>query len=315
MKVVRSLKTYTERKASAVTVGTFDGVHIGHRAILDAVLDHGRHKGLQSVVITFEPHPRIIVGRGPVQLLTTLDERLDLFRQLHIETVCVIDFTYEFSRMSPEDFFSEYVVTGFNAKEMIIGHDHMFGRDRTAGVETLERLSEKYGISATVVGPVMLSQQTVSSSLVREMLMRGEIDQVRSCLLRPYSLRGRVVRGDGRGAGLGFPTANLQIVDENKLVPFNGVYVVTVEIGLSSYYGMMNIGIRPTFNNRNENVLEVHIFDYQGVLYDQLIRVGFLRRLRGERKFSSRDELISQLERDRMESMTIIAELQTTTVN
>ncbi len=315
MEVVRSIHEYSNKGASAVTVGTFDGVHIGHRAILATVLEHGRSKGLRTMVVTFEPHPRTIVGRGPVRLLTTLEERLELFRAAGLESVCVINFTYEFSRLSPGDFFQEYIVKGFGAREMIIGHDHMFGRDRAAGVQELQRLSHEHGISPTIVEPVKVDGEVVSSSSIRDMLLRGDVGFAGRCLLRPYSLSGRVVHGDGRGALLGFPTANIQVADEQKVIPLEGVYVVSLDISGKPYFGMMDIGVRPTFDKGNERVLEVHIFQFTGTLYGEQIRVNFLQRLRGERKFASKEELIAQLERDRAESVNFILETQSSTVN
>ena len=232
-----------------------------------------------------------------------------------MDTVCVIDFTFEFSRLTPEEFFSEYVVSGIGAREMIIGHDHMFGRDRAAGVEELERLSHRYGISSTVVEPVRFENQVVSSSSIREMLLRGDVGQASRCLVRPYMLTGLVIHGDGRGAVLGFPTANLQVVNEYKVIPLDGVYVVSLDIAGKHHFGMMDIGVRPTFEKGNERVLEVHLFNFTGTLYDQLMTVSFLHRLRGERKFGSKEELIAQLERDKAESMNLIVENQSSTVH
>jgi riboflavin kinase/FMN adenylyltransferase len=315
MNVIRSVNEYSMKEASAVTVGTFDGVHVGHRAIFDVLLDHGRRNILRTVVVTFDPHPRTIVGRGPVQLLTTLGERLELMDQCGIDTVCVIQFTYEFSRLTPGDFFLSYIVNGFGAREMIIGHDHMFGRDREAGIDEVRRLSREYGVAATIVDPVRIGQQVISSSNIRAMLLRGEIEQTRQSLLRPYALSGVVVHGDGRGAALGFPTANLGIIDEYKIIPANGVYLVSIDVKGLDYFGMMNIGVRPTFENTTRRVLEVHIFNFSGILYDHPVNIRFLRRLREERKFSSKEELITQLEHDRAQSMNLVTELQSSTVN
>jgi riboflavin kinase/FMN adenylyltransferase len=315
MIVVRSLQEITYQEASVVTVGTFDGIHRGHQKILETVLEHGKSKDLRTVVVTFDPHPRTIVGRGPVLLLTTLEERLRLFEQYGIHMVFIVHFTYEFSRLTSRDFFFKYVVDGIGAREVIIGHDHMFGRDREAGIEEIRKLSKDCSILSTIVEPVMIDQQIVSSSNIRELLLRGEVERVQQFLHRHYILTGRVVRGDARGAGMGFPTANLEMVDEIKVVPANGVYLVEVEIERKIYFGMMNIGVRPTFNQTNRTILEVHLFNFTGILYDKNITIQFLRRLREERKFSSKEALIQQLQHDRLEAMKLISELTLSTVN
>jgi len=305
---------YTERDIrhdpnSVITIGTFDGVHLGHRAIIDELLSRARVCRARSVVMTFDPHPREIVHRGPVEYLSTLEERLAVLETTGIDVTLVLKFTHDFSRLSSRDFYDQYVVQKVGVREVVVGHDHMFGKDREAGLEELRKFGKEYGFTAIAVPPVSVDAQTVSSSAIREYLQRGDVEKAQRLLGRPYALRGMVVKGDGRGAGLGFPTANIQPGHINKLVPASGVYFVRANLGTQEMYGMSNIGFRPTFETDHRRVVEVHLFDYHGNLYDQIVEIQFLKRLRSEQKFSSREELITQLQHDRNESMKYLTKM------
>src|ERR1041385_2978445 len=229
MIVARSLQEINHQANSVVTVGTFDGIHVGHRTIINELITRARKRDGRSVVVTFDPHPREVVGRGPVKLLSSLDERLDMFKQLGVDAALVLQFTYEFSRQTSFEFYERYVVNGVGVKEVIVGYDHMFGRDREAGVKELQQMGAQIGFSAIAVPPVSMNGEVISSSRIREYLMRGDVEKTEQLLSRPYSLEGTVVQGDKRGASLGFPTANIRPLFENKLVPAEGVYFVQVD--------------------------------------------------------------------------------------
>jgi riboflavin kinase / FMN adenylyltransferase len=312
MIVARSLHELKYQRNSVVTVGTFDGVHLGHRAIIQKLTTRAQARKGRSVVITFEPHPREVVGRGPVKLLSTLHERLANLEQLHVDDAIVLEFTYEFSRQTSHDFYEQYVVKGIGVEEIIVGYDHMFGRDREAGVEELRQMGKEFGFMVLTVDAVTIDGETVNSSKIREFLLRGDVEHAERFLGHSYSLEGWVVQGDRRGTQLGFPTANIQPQVQNKLVPAEGVYCVRIDLDDRKLYGMANIGVRPTFNTNHNRSIEVYIFEFNEVIYGKMLPVHFLKRLRSEKKFSSQDELTMQLHRDRNECQSIITAIQTT---
>ena len=308
MTIARLISGIRHEENSVVTIGTFDGVHLGHQAILREVTARARARGGRSVVVSFDPHPRDVVGRGPVRCLTTLDERLALIAGTGIDAAVVLEFTYEFSRQSPDDFYRRYVVEGTGVAEVVEGFDHMFGRDREAGVESLRELGRRYGFQTLTVPPVMIADEAVSSSSIREKILAGDVAGAAEFLGRPYAISGTVVRGDGRGKEIGFPTANVGPAPDNKVVPANGVYFVRVSLAGGEFPGMANIGVRPTFRDDARRTIEVHLFDRDGDLYGEPITVGFLRRLREERKFSSAQELVRQLKNDKEMCLGLIKE-------
>jgi len=307
MIVARSLQELAYEKNSVVTVGTFDGVHLGHRAIVDQLVAGARSIGGRSIVITFDPHPREVVGRQSVEWLTTLEERCRILGQCGIDILFVVSFTYEFSRLSSREFYEKYVVKGTGAREVIVGYDHMFGRDREAGIHELRQMGEEFGFRVSVVDPVSLGGAIVSSSKIRERLRLGNVAQAGEFLGRPYGLEGVVVHGDRRGTQLGFPTANILPDYEHQLVPAEGVYAVVVFHGGKRYGGMLNIGHRPTVTEDGARHIEVHIFNFREKIYGQRLRIEFIERIRAEQKFSSLDELKRQLERDRNDSTKILS--------
>jgi riboflavin kinase/FMN adenylyltransferase len=306
MVIARSLSEIQHDDRSLVTVGTFDGLHRGHQHIVATLREHAKDRNARSVVVTFDPHPREVVGRGPVKLLTTIDERVNLFRQLSIDVLVIIRFTFEFSRQTPREFYQRYIVEGIGTQEVIVGHDHMFGRDREAGVEELREIGKEFGFRVHEVPPFMLDGDTVSSSKIREHLLRGDALKAAQWLGRPYSIGGYVVRGDGRGASLGYPTANIQPAESRKLIPAEGVYFVDVEYAGKHYFGMMNIGVNPTFKNDGVRTLEANIFDFNEIIYGKYLTVHFLRRLRGEQKFARSEDLVNQMRKDEELCMKLI---------
>lgn len=304
MIVLRSVDELTPDGGSVVTVGTFDGVHRAHGEIVREVVHRARVIEGRSVVITFDPHPREVVGKGqPVRLLTTMEERVGLLGELGIDVLLVIPFTYEFSRQSSRKFYERYVVNGVRAAEVVVGYDHMFGRDREAGIEELIRIGKTFNFSVFAVHPYSVDGEVVSSTIIRNALESGDVERAGKFLGYPYSITGRVVRGDGRGKSLGYPTANLIPVSEKKIVPGRGVYLVSVDFTGNRYFGMMNIGVLPTISEGRAQTVEVHLLHFSGDLYGETLTVKFLRRLRDEQKFASMQELVVQMGRDKEESL------------
>jgi riboflavin kinase/FMN adenylyltransferase len=311
MKVIRSLEEATFLRNSVVTVGTFDGVHLAHREIIREVTNRARRSEGRSVVLTFDPHPKEIVPStrgGEVRLLSTVEERIELLGLLGVDELFVVPFTPEFSRLGPRDFYLQYLLQGTGVAEVVVGYDHMFGRNRSAGIEDLMKLGKEFDFSVFAVHPFTVEGEPVSSTRIRRALAAGDLEHARRLLGYRYMLTGKVVRGDRRGATLGFPTANLTPASMRKMVPARGVYVVGVEHGTERRFGMMNIGVRPTVSPGTSETMEVHLFDYTGELYGESLKVVFLKRLRDEKRFASLEDLSSQLQRDREESLRFLAE-------
>jgi len=303
MKIARSPEEVEFSSKSVVTIGSFDGMHLGHREIISGVLGKARMAGGRSVVVTFAPHPREVVGRGPVELLTTLDERLDLLRAAGVDLTMVLDFTYEFSRQPAAEFYERYILRGTGVKDVVVGHDHAFGRDREASISSLRDLGTREGFGVTIIGPVTVDGKRVSSSGIRALLAGGRVAEAGSFLGRPYSLTGKVVPGDGRGAMIGFPTANITPVSPGKIVPGGGVYLVEADVRGAVRHGMLNIGTRPTFVENGSVVVELHLLDWDETITGEELTVRFLRFIREEKKFSNAEMLVTQLQRDRSECL------------
>lgn len=310
MNIVRSLDELRRDLQSVITVGTFDGVHLAHREIVREVVSRARSRKGRSVVITFDPHPKEIVtsSRGPVRLLSTLEERIRLFEAMNVDLLFVIRFTLAFSRLTSKEFYQQYAVDGVGVSEVVVGYDHMFGRDRQAGIEELVRMGQLFAFSVYAVPPYSVDGLVVSSTRIRKALADGNIDHANRLLGYPYTLSGVVVRGDGRGKTIGYPTANLAPSSDRKIIPGRGVYLVGVRLRGRTYHGMLNIGLRPTVTDGTEQTMEVHIFEFDGEIYAEEVTIAFLKKLREEQKFASAQQLIEQLHKDKEESMRQIAE-------
>lgn len=294
-------------KATAITVGTFDGVHMGHAGILRLMRTVADEHHERVVVVTFDPHPQIVLakeGREPLRLLTSIDERCELLAENCVDATVIIPFTHEFAATEASDFITSIIVREIGVQHFFIGHDHAFGKDRGGNEELLQRLAPENGFSVEPIPPLAFDGMVVSSTKIRQALKRGDVDDARRMLGRPYSVRGLVVRGDGRGRQLGIPTANVRPVDEHKLMPEHGVYVVIAEIGGTPQLGMANIGVRPTFTQDTQPTLEVHFLDVEADLYDQQLDVAFIAKIRDERRFNSREEFLAQLQNDRIQTTT-----------
>ncbi|MDZ7779385.1 MAG: bifunctional riboflavin kinase/FAD synthetase [Gemmatimonadota bacterium] len=286
-------------KGTVATVGTFDGVHLGHRKVLDEIGAKAEASDRRSVLVTFDPHPlRVVRPDDAPPLLTTPVEKKEILAQTALDLAVFVRFTETLSRYEPRRFVEEVLVGRLGVEELVIGYDHGFGRDRSGDADTIKRMGDELGFSVDVVAPVSVGGRTISSSRIRNALADHDVRDARACLGRPYAVRGVVVRGEGRGQELGFPTANLHVSDRDKLVPPPGVYAVW---GLlrkgSGYPGALHIGPRPTFRG-SPPTIELHLIGFEGDLYGEEIRVEFVDHLRGVHPFSSVDALIDQLRED-----------------
>jgi riboflavin kinase/FMN adenylyltransferase len=290
---------------AVVTVGTFDGVHRGHQAVAAEVVRRARAAGRRCVLVTFDPHPLEVVNPAAApRLLTLPEERAALLAGLGLDQVAVLPFTAALSQLAPEEFVRQVLRGDFGMAELVLGYDHGFGRGRAGDLATMRRLGAADGFAVDVVEPVRDDGQPISSTLIRAAVAHGRLEQAARWLGRPYTARGTVVPGAGRGRGIGVPTINLAPPDPRKLLPPDGVYAVWVEIGSrepgagSRYGGMMNQGPRPTFGDA-ARTLEVHLFDFAGDLYGATVTVAWVERLRDVRTFPSREALVAQLAHDR----------------
>lgn len=292
---------------STVTVGSFDGVHLGHQAVLQEIDRRARASGRASVLVTFDPHPLEVVNPGAAPpLLTTGPERLEILALSPLDYVLLVRFDRHLAGLTPEEFVSQVLLERCTLRELVIGHDHGFGRGRSGDVETLRRLGASHGFEVDVVPPVDFGGQHVSSSRIRRAVAGGDLATAGAMLGRRYGVVGRVGEGERRGRLLGVPTINLSELSPRKLLPPDGVYAVRVEWRGGSAGGMMNQGPRPTFQD-GRRVLEAHIFDFERDLYGEWVRIEWIERLRDIQRFGSVDQLKQQLERDRARAVAALA--------
>lgn len=284
---------------SVVTVGTFDGVHRGHQAIIEYLLQRAEEQSGPSTLVSFDPHPRTVVHGEEVPLLTTVAERAEVLESLGLDRFVVVPFSQEFAQLSPTEYVERVLVDRVGVREITVGYDHRFGKDRSGDVELLRKLGGQHDFSVDVIPPQEVGHDVVSSSTIRRKLLEeGDIAGATEFLGRPYRLDGLVARGEGRGRQLGYPTANLALEDARKLVPKRGVYATMVTLPSGHRKpGMMNIGRRPTFDEMDVTV-EVHVLDFEGDLYGERLSIQFLQRLRDEQKFDSAEALAVQLSED-----------------
>lgn len=308
MELHNTLKSYS-KSASVITIGTFDGVHIGHQKIINSLKSVANSKGLQSVILTFFPHPRMILQHSlNIKLLNTIDERKDILESLGLDHLVVLKFTKEFSKLSPERYVKEILMDGLNAKHIIIGYDHRFGKNRRADIKDLIEFGNQFNFKVEEISVQDVEEVAVSSTKIRTALNLGDIKTANAFLGYNYFLTGIVVKGKQIGAQIGFPTANLFIKEEYKLIPKNGVYVVKSFIGNTRYFGMMNIGTNPTVDG-SEQSIEIHFFDFDQDIYGKKLKIELLERLRHERKFDSLENLSAQLNTDKKNALIYINKL------
>lgn len=300
MLVFHELKDIAARTGStSVAIGNFDGLHLGHQALLSAMLEKAHTEKLHPTVLTFYPHPvEVLKPHKKLERLTTTSEKLELLEKFGVEQVLVAHFDEALSHLSPEVFFEQYLIEGLRAKSLHVGFNFLFGKDRSGDIRTLRNLCEKHGIFLKVEEQVNSQGERVSSSGIRKLLAEGNVAKAAQHLGRPYSITGQVVRGDQRGRKIGFPTANLRC-PLDKAVPANGVYFTRVLWQQEELQAVTNVGVRPTFTvGEKAPIIEVHILDFDSDIYEEFLSVEFLGRIRAEKKFSGMVELKSQIEQD-----------------
>ena len=296
-----------EGKSIVLTMGFFDGVHLGHKALTDKVLIRANEKGLYSSVLTFWPHPRLILNKDPHKLrfLTTLNEKSKILSKLGFDFFIIHEFSPRIASMDAKEFI-KYLVQSFNVKHFVIGKDHRFGQNADGDFQTLVELSSQYGYTAEEVDVIEKYNTNVSSTKIREALQNGDIERANEMLGYPYLLTGTIETGSQIGRKIGFPTANIRPIDPLKLIPAYGVYAVFLNVNGKIERGMMNIGVKPTVDNSQNQTIEVNIFDFENDIYHQKIEVSIIAKLRNEKKFNGIDELKAQLEKDKIKSLDIL---------
>lgn len=310
MKIFHSIKDFSSPKKTILTLGTFDGVHIGHKKILEKVIQNTLDESYESLVLTFFPHPRMILQeRSEIKLLNTITEKINLLEQLGIQNLVIHPFDESFSRLTAEEFVKNVLVDQFKIHKIIIGYDHRFGRNRTADINNLIEFGEKYNFEVEQISAQEINAISVSSTKIRNAIQEGNMYLANKYLGYDYFITGTVIKGKQLGRTIGFPTANLNIEEDYKLIPLKGVYIVSSEINGKKVFGMMNIGFNPTVGNEQLSI-EIHYLNFDADLYDQQLSVAILKRIRGEEKFDSVDLLKTQIEKDKMETLSYIENLQ-----
>ena len=305
MIVHNGLDNFTPDDFMVVTSGTFDGVHFGHGKILRRVVEIANANGGKSVVLTFWPHPRFVLGKNNLQLLTTLEEKTALIANHGIDHFVTIPFTREFSEYSSSKFIQEILVNGLGTKKLVIGYDHRFGKNREGSFEYLVEHADSFGFSVEEIPAQDIDNIAVSSTKIRNAFLEGHIDIGNEYLGRSYCLTGIVVKGEQIGRSLGFPTANLHVAEEYKLIPADGIYAVEVILKQQRLQGMLYIGPRPTLNGKSRSI-EVNIFDFDQDIYGEKVTIEFIKQIRQDAKFESLLKLAKQLEKDKVEALKIL---------
>ncbi|MFA5833075.1 MAG: bifunctional riboflavin kinase/FAD synthetase [Bacteroidota bacterium] len=302
MKILRSLEEVKFDKNSVATIGMFDGVHRAHQSIVQKVVEKAKRINGRSVVVMFEPHPKEVVTHGKkiIDLLSTVNEKLQRIEKLGVDEVFIIPFTFEFSRLSFQEFYSKYIINGIGVTEVIEGFNHQFGRDREGGMNQVVELGRAHNFSVEAVAMMKESDVVISSSTVRDALLTGNVSLANRMLGYEYQFSGTVVRGFGRGKQLGYPTANIKLDNPKKLAPQVGIYAVKIEVEGLWYGGMMSIGHNPTFGDAQAQTIEVNIFHFDKDIYDETVTVACIERTRNEKKFDSVDALIKEIDNDKI---------------
>jgi riboflavin kinase/FMN adenylyltransferase len=306
--VHHGLEQLPQFKLPVLTIGSFDGVHMGHRSILKRMQRLAHDVGGETIVITFDPHPRTVISFSsePFQVLQTLEEKTAQLAALGMDHLVVVPFTKSFAAMEADQYIRDFLVKHFNPAHLVIGYDHHFGKNRSGNIILLKESQTTYGFQLHEIPAHEIDQTTISSTKIRTHLRLGEIERANAYLCSPYTLSGKVIEGKRLGRTLGFPTANIQLPPDSKIIPKQGVYAVWVNFNGERKQGMLNLGTNPTVDLSGALHMEVHLFSFEGDLYDQVIEVEFHYRLRDELKFNSIDELKQQLEQDQEQALAIL---------
>lgn len=307
MKIYNSIEEFTPVKNAVVTIGTFDGVHIGHRKIISRLKELAAASGGESVILTFFPHPRMILHPEDesIKLITTINEKAELLAEMGIDHLIITPFSRDFSNQTAESYIRDVLVNKIGTKKIVIGYDHRFGKDRKGGLQDLLTQAPVYGFEVIEIPEQDINDVAISSTRIRTALLKSEINIANECLGYPFFITGKVIRGDQLGRELGYPTANLMVEEKYKLIPSDGIFAVRVKVAGKEYTGMAYIGHRPTINGMTRNI-EVNIFDFEGDIYNQELRMEFLHYVRGDIKFSSLEELVVQLGKDKEDVQALL---------
>ncbi|MCJ8211936.1 bifunctional riboflavin kinase/FAD synthetase [Mucilaginibacter sp. RS28] len=300
MKLYHHINEFEPVKNAVVTIGTFDGVHLGHRKIISRIIELAKDINGESVILTFFPHPRMILHPEDqdLKLITTINEKAELLEALGVDHLIITPFSRDFSNQSAEEYITEMLVKRIGIRKIVIGYDHRFGKDRTGGLQDLQRLGPAYGFDVMEIPEQDIDDVAVSSTRIRKALLEGDIALANSFLGYPFYLTGKVIRGDQIGRQIGYPTANLAIEEQYKLIPSDGIYAVKAQLDNKFFGGMAYIGHRPTINGMTRNI-EVNIFDFNREIYNQELKLHFLHFVRHDVKFNSLAELTTQLGKDK----------------
>lgn len=312
MKIHRDLNNFYAHNP-VLTIGTFDGVHLGHRKIIARLHDLATSINGESVIFTFDPHPRKVVAPSEtnLRLLTTLEEKIVLFEQSGIDHLIVYPFTPKFAQLTYEEFVEQILVGQIHTKSLVVGYDHKFGKGRAGDFELLKRCADRLGFQIEKLDVLLMNESNISSTKIRESIQVGDFDTANAYLGYPFTLHGTVVEGQKLGRTIQYPTANIEASDPDKIIPGYGVYAVLVNVWDKTYQGMLNIGNRPTVNhNADHRTVEVNLFDFDEDIYGEHIEVVFYRKLREEQKFGSLDELRAQLAKDKTGTISYFKSIQ-----
>jgi len=306
MKIYKSIDEYNESKNSVVTIGTFDGIHKGHQKIFNKLITSSKQSDLSSVVLTFFPHPRVILNKyNDIKMIDTLDEKIHQLEKIGIDHLVIHPFDKKFSLLSADQFIKEYLVEKLKLKHIIIGYDHRFGKGREASVTELKEYSREFNFVVDEIDAQEIEKIAISSTKIRNSINEGDLKTTKTYLGRFFSLTGKVVKGDGLGKQINYPTANISIEEDYKIIPKDGVYYIKTTIDNKLYNGMMNIGHRPTIGNKAKSI-EVNLFNFDRDIYDKVISVDVVVKIRDEKKFSSINALKAQLAKDEEHCLKLI---------
>lgn len=304
MKTYHHLSEFKKLDNAVATIGTFDGVHYGHQKIIKRLCELAKSTGGESVILTFFPHPRMIIDpeNQDLKLINTIEEKIKILSELGVDHLIITPFTRDFSNLSPADYIKNILVDTIGIKQLIVGYDHRFGKDRKGGLQELEMLSKQFDYKIEEIAEQDVDDVGVSSTKIRKALLNGEVALAANYLGYNFSIHGRVIKGDKIGRTIGFPTANIFLEETYKLIPSDGIYAVTIDMGNESYKGMAYIGQRPTINGMTRNI-EVNIFDFNKEIYGQYITMTFLEFLRHDVKFTGLETLKIQLHQDKLDTL------------
>ena len=299
MRVFRNIQDLPQFKNAVLTIGTYDGVHKGHQMLIKRINDIAKSIEGESVIITFHPHPRSVVNNNRVKLISPLAEKLELLEKYNVDNVVVVPFTRAFSEQSPVEYIENFLYANFKPHTIVIGYDHKFGRNRAGDLSLLLSMSETLGFNVEKISKQVLEDISISSTKIREAVDSGEVKTACELMGHYFSIEGIVVKGHQLGSQIGFPTANIQVQEEDKLIAQNGVYAVKAYFNNKIVNGMLNIGVRPTIDDGEHKTIEVNLFEFDGDIYGEKIKLDLIQRIRAEQKFEGLSQLVDQLKKDR----------------